>query len=129
MTLKILALSIVCACVYILLSQSKPEFSVIIQIAVFAVLVMWTYPYIGKIIDMIYASSSIPGIDSDIIKTALKLTGIAVITGFASDILDDAGAVSSAQKTALAAKIIMLALVVPYITNTIEFIFSLTKNQ
>ncbi len=128
MTLKILALAVVCACVYMLLSQSKPEFSVVMQIAVFAVLAMWTYPYIGKIIDMIYASSSTAGVDSQIIKTALKLTGIAVITGFASDILEDAGAVSSAQKTALAAKIIMLALVVPYITKTIEFVCSLVRN-
>lgn len=128
MTLKILALAVVCACVYMLLSQSKPEFSVVMQIAVFAVLAMWTYPYIGKIIDMIYASSSAAGVDSQIIKTALKLTGIAVITGFASDILEDAGAVSSAQKTALAAKIIMLALVVPYITKTIEFVCSLVRN-
>ena len=128
MTLKILALAVVCACVYMLLSQSKPEFSVVMQIAVFAVLAMWTYPYIGKIIDMICASSSAAGVDSQLIKTALKLTGIAVITGFASDILEDAGAVSSAQKTALAAKIIMLALVVPYITKTIEFVCSLVRN-
>ena len=128
MTLKILALAVVCACVYMLLSQSKPEFAVVMQIAVFAVLAMWTYPYIGRIIDMIYASSSTAGVDSQVIKTALKLTGIAVITGFASDILEDAGAVSSAQKTALAAKIIMLALVVPYITKTIEFVCSFVRN-
>lgn len=125
MTIKIFALSVICACVYMLLSESKPEFSVLIQIAVFAVLVMWAYPYLGRIIDMIYASSAAANVNSDIIKTALKLTGIAVITGFSSDLLEDAGACSSAQRVTLAAKIIMLSIIAPYVTKTIEFVCSL----
>ena len=49
-----------------------------------------------------------------------------MITGFSSDLLEDAGARSSAQKVTLAAKIIMLAIIAPYITKTIEFVCSLT---
>lgn len=125
MTVKIFALSAVCACVYILLADIKPEFSPAVQLAASAVLVMWAYPYLGSIIDMIHASSETVQIDSDIIKTALKLTGTAVITGFCADLLEDAGARTSAQRVIFTSKIIMLASAVPYITKTIEFICTL----
>jgi stage III sporulation protein AD len=61
---------------------------------------------------------------ADFFAVALKVTGIALIAQFSSQVCRDAGEESIAQKIELGGKVVMLAMTVPLLLNMIELIIA-----
>lgn len=125
MTVKLLGLAAVTACVYIMTKHTKPEYAPAVEIAMFVIVMLWSFPYIGQIFDMMRSAADTAGLDTGVIKTVVKLCGMSIISGFAADILEDSGASSAAGRVELCAKVIMLAMVTPYIMEIIGFVSGL----
>jgi len=125
MIIKLLGLAVVTACVYLTLSNAGSGYTAAVEIAVFVIVMLWALSYMGRLNDMISSASQNAGISSEIVKTVIKLTGMSVISGFAADILEDAGAKSSAGRIEFCAKVIMLAMAAPYIVEIIGFVSGL----
>ena len=125
--INIIAVSIISAALYILLKKYSPEYCPVIEIASI-ILIVWTaYPYICDIIDFYNKFSSSSNLDNNYTKIILKVTGVALISQFASDICKDSGENALAVKIEFAGKTIIMSLAIPIIEALIQFATGLTK--
>ncbi|MEZ0535745.1 SpoIIIAC/SpoIIIAD family protein [Caldicellulosiruptoraceae bacterium PP1] len=106
----------------IIIKKTQPEFSLLITIitgiAVFFIIYDKIAFIIGEIIEM---NNKVFG-SSEYIGSLIKMTGIALITDYASNICKDSGESAFAFKIELAGKVIILFLSLPILFSLINFI-------
>ena len=125
--INIIAISIISAILYILTKKYCPEYSILIEI-ISIVLLIWTaYPYLCDVIDFYTGFSESSGMDSDYVKIILKVTGVAIITQFSSDICKDSGENALAVKIEFAGKTIIMSLAIPMVQALIQFATGMIK--
>lgn len=121
--ISIIGIALISAVLYGLIKKYSPEYAVFIEIGAIIIILLTVYPYICDVIDFFASYSS----ENDYASLLLKITGIAVLTQFASDICGDCGESALAAKIEFAGKSIILALSVPTVKTLLEFAIGLIK--
>lgn len=118
---KLSVLSIIVCLLSVTLKQYKPEFSILLSISFGLVALAFVAPYLVEIIRE-FNSLGNKYAESDYIGFVLKITGIAFLARFTTEICRDCGEAATAAKVELAAKIMILVNALPLI---LKFISSL----
>lgn len=106
--LKVAAVAILISAVGMLIKNIRPELSVPVSVAAVVIISLALVPEILRATELTKSFT-----DNEHLETVLKITGIAYITHFASDICRSAGEAAMAAGVELSGKITVMMLTLP----------------
>ncbi len=117
---QIIAFSFIATFIVILLKQYKPEYAMIAMIAAGIFILLFVINKLSSVIVLLEELTDKIGINKEFFVILLKITGIAYIVEFASNICKDAGESAIASKVELAGKIVIVTLSIPIFSTLIQ---------
>lgn len=120
--IRIAILGIIAAIFVMILSEKRPEMGLLLALAFGVTALVIAFGKAGAIVGVIEDTINKAGIDAKLLVPVLKVTGMAYITQFSSDVCKDAGQNSIAGKIETVGKIMMLVVAVPIATSLIHII-------
>lgn len=120
--LQICLIGVIGAIVALILKQYKPEFAVIVSLAAGIVILFIVSEYIFEAVEVVSGISEKTGIDNAMLSAVMKIIGVGYLTEFSSNICEDSGNKSIADKIALGGKIIILITALPILTAVVDVI-------
>ena len=119
---KIIGIGLCAAVLSQLIKQYRPEVAIAIPITATVLIIALCFPHLASLIEIFDDIANQTGINTDHIKIVLKITGVAYICQFASDICRDVGETSIASKIELGGKIIIISLSMPIMYSMLEIV-------
>ena len=123
--LKILAVALVTVFAHMLVKQTKPEIAILISIVGSIIIIIMAVNTMSTVISSFYKIFQTTGVETALLTPLIKIIAIGYIAEFGANICVDAGASSLADKVLFAAKLIILVIALPIITNIIEMVVAL----
>ena len=122
---KIAVVGIVTAFCSLTLRETKSELGLVVGIAGGCMVILMLFDYFADIFSTITSMISKAGIQSNVLKSVIKIIGIGYITEFSAGIVEDTGNKSLAEKIVMAGKVIILVVSLPIITALFDLIAEL----
>ena len=123
MIIKIAACCVTgCVFCMILRQSGKNEMALMTALAVSVYILFLSLDTMLSIIGNLEEMVSAAGLDGDIFKTIIKITGIAYVTQMASELCKDAGESALSGKVELSGKVIICAYALPMVNALFEVI-------
>ena len=123
--LKILAVALVTVFAHMLVKQTKPEIAILISIVGSIIIIIMAVNTMSTVISSFYKIFQTTGVETALLTPLIKIIAIGYIAEFGANICVDAGASSLADKVLFVAKLIILVIALPIITNIIEMVVAL----
>lgn len=121
MLIKICALSVLCICVYTLISHISPSLTFSVKLAgailLFSGIIVVGESLIAEILSLSGGNETL----TEYASVVLKATGIAILSHISADICKDAGHASLGNAVILAAKLEIVILCLPIINKIIGY--------
>ena len=122
---KIIGIGITAAVLSALIKQYRPEMAIAVPILASVVILTACAPYLGAVVRMLTDIADKAGIELSHMRTVIKITGVAYICQFASDICKDAGESAVSSKIEMGGKIVIITLSMPIIYNLLELVYDI----
>lgn len=122
---QIVGIGIIATVLILVIKKQRPEIAVQVSILAGIVIFVLVVSKLSTVIDMLRNYADKADIKPIYFTTVLKITGIAYIAEFGSEVCKDAGEGSIASKIELAGKVIIIALSVPIITSLLDLIIKI----
>lgn len=122
---QIAGISLISVFIILLLKQYKPEFVIHISILAGILIFLMILPKLSAIIELLNSLTNKLGANSQFFGILLKITGIAYISEFATNICKDSGETAIASKVELGAKIIIISMSIPILGAVIESLINI----
>ncbi len=119
---QIVAFGLVATFIIVLLKQYKSEYAIYASVIAGATLLIFAVSKVGTIINLLESLVDTVGINKEFFKILLKITGIAYLVEFASNMCKDAGESAISSKIELAGKLLIVTLSIPIISTLVETI-------
>ena len=123
--MQIVALGLICVVLAMLLKEYQAPIGILISIAFGIVVFSQIFNQLAVILDTFRELSSQAGVNTLYLSTIFKVIGIAYIGEFAAQTCRDGGSNAIASKIELAAKIIILSLMLPILSAILQNILAL----
>ena len=123
--IRIASLGIVVCFIVLVLKNKSPEYALFITLMASIGILVFLIGGISSVFNFLQSYSSRFDWSKLYLGTILKMTGIAYITEFSSDLCKDAGIVSMASKIDLAGKVIVAALAIPIFATLFDIIITI----
>lgn len=123
--LKIVAVALVTVFANLLIKQTKPEIAIIISIVGSILIISMTVSSLKSVITSFYGIFVKTGVNANLLTPLLKIVAIGYVAEFGANICLDAGASSVADKILFSAKLIILIMAIPIITELIDMVVAL----
>lgn len=123
--LQIVGIGIVAAVIIIILKAQKPEIAILVSIVTGILIFMLLASKLSAAIDFLNSYADRADIKPVYFTTILKITGIAYIAEFGSEVCKDAGESAIASKIELAGKVSIVVLAIPIITSLLDLIIEI----
>ena len=123
--LKIIAVALVTVFATMIVKQLKPEIAILISIVGSVLIIIMAVNTLNEVVNSFKAIFKTTGIDTTLLTPIFKIIAIGYIAEFSANICADAGAGSVADKILFAAKLIILVIALPIITNVIDMVVAL----
>lgn len=104
------------------LKQNKPEFVIYIELIAGVIILSLCFDKITAVVNYIYEISSKVKLSNRFIGIMLKITGIAILTEFATSICIDAGEKAIASKIEIGSKVLIVTTSLPIISSLLEIV-------
>ena len=122
---QIIGIAMIAVFIILLLKQYKPEFVIHISIIAGVLIFSMIIPKLSAVIELLNNFSDKLGVNSQFFAILLKITGIAYISEFATNMCRDSGESAIASKVELGAKIIIIAMSIPIFGSVIETLINI----
>lgn len=122
---KIIVIGLVTVFASMILKQTKPEISILINIAGGILLIILTIDLLNEVFTNFYNIFKSTGINNTLLVPILKIIGVGYLTEFGSNVCNDAGSTSIADKILFAGKIVILLLAFPIIKSVLDVVMEL----
>lgn len=119
---QIVAFGLVATFIIVLLKQYKSEYAIYASVIAGATLLFFAMNKVGTIINLLENLVNTIGINKEFFRILLKITGIAYLVEFASNMCKDAGESAISSKIELAGKLLIVTLSIPIISTLVETI-------
>lgn len=123
--LQIIGIGLAGTVAIIILRKQKPEIAIQVSIITGALIFMLLAAKLSAIIDMLEDYAYKAEIKPAYFTAILKITGIAYLTEFGSEVCKDAGENAIASKIEMAGKVIIVSMAIPVITSLIDIILKI----
>ena len=125
MIFDIVAVGILGVSASLILKEIKPSISIYVSMAtciVISFLVISKFKVLLEDVNSFLGKLSIP---SNLIVSALKIIGVGYLIEFASDIAEEGGLISIANKITFAGKILVASICFPYVFDLFDMVLGL----
>ncbi|MGI6669197.1 MAG: stage III sporulation protein AD [Acetivibrionales bacterium] len=120
--LQVAGIGLISTVIIIILKRQRPEMALQVSIAAGLIIFMLVASKLSAVLELLEDYAERAEIKPVYFSVVLKITGIAYITEFGSEVCRDAGESAVASKIELAGKVIIVALAVPVITSLLDLI-------
>ena len=117
---QIAGFAIVGCCLILSIRQWKPEFALLLSVALGVLLLLSCIPAIQKLLQQMQEISKLAAIKEDVIATLFKVIGVVYITEFAAGVCKDAKEEAMALKVQIAGKLVILGFAVPLMLDVLQ---------
>ncbi|HEY8347543.1 MAG TPA: stage III sporulation protein AD [Symbiobacteriaceae bacterium] len=124
---KIVGIGLVAGMLISILRQQKPELAMQLSIAAAALIFLLMVSRIMQVVDVMQTLSARAQVDQAHMGAILKIIGIAYVTDFGSQVLQDAGERSVASKVEMAGKILIILLALPILLAILDTVLKLLE--
>ena len=121
-TLKIIGVGLIALIIIIIVKQYRPEFTMYVSVAAGIIILLLVMDKLSAIINLLTNLANRTSINNEFIFLLIKITGIAILTEFASSVCKDSGETAIASKVDMGGKIIIIAMSIPIIASLLETI-------
>ena len=122
---KITGVAFIAIFIILLLKQYKAEYAIYISIIAGIMILFFSISKLEIIIDLLKNLSNKIDLNIGFFSILLKITGIAYLSEFASNVCKDAGETAIASKVELAGRVLIIALSIPIISTLLEIMLGL----
>lgn len=122
---KIVGIGLLAGMLINLLRQQRPELALQLAVATGAMIAMVLLSKVMQVVEVLQTLGARASIDQAHLGTVLKIIGIAYVSDFGSQVLQDAGEKSVATKVEMAGKVLIMLLAVPIILAILETVLRL----
>ena len=120
--IKILGVGLIALIIIIIVKQYRPEFTMYVSVAAGIIILLLVMDKLSSIIDLLTNLANKTSVNNEFIFLLIKITGIAILTEFASSVCKDSGETAIASKVDMGGKIIIIAMSIPIIASLLETI-------
>ena len=120
--IKIIGIALTALVIIIMLKQYRPEFTMYVSVAAGIIILLLVMDKLSAIINLLTNLANRTSINNEFIFLLIKITGIAILTEFASSVCKDSGETAIASKVDMGGKIIIIAMSIPIIASLLETI-------
>lgn len=124
---KIIGVGFVTALTAIILKNTKPELSFAVTVTGIIIILLFVFDLLKGSLAILQEIAVLSGIGDTLIRTLLKIVGIAYLTEFAAGIINDFGSASLADKVVLGGKAMIFILSLPIIENLMRLVVSFVE--
>ena len=122
---KIVAIGLATVFASMIVKQTKPEISILINIAGGILLIFMVVNMLGEVFTNFLSIFQKTGIDNNLLVPILKIVGVGYLCEFGANVCNDAGCSSIADKVLFCGKIVILLLALPIIKSVIDVVMGL----
>ncbi len=122
MLIKIVVIGLIGTFLSLLIKQYRPDMAIAVPLLTTLAILALCIPYLSDIINMCKNIATYTGINSEHIKTVLKIISVAYICQFASDICKDAGEASISGRIELGGKLTIITLMMPVVISLLSIV-------
>lgn len=119
---QVIGIAFVATFMIMIIKQYRPEFSIYISIITGILIFFVVISKLTSVIELIKSLSSKLGTNMQYFSLLIKITGIAYLSEFATNICKDSGETAIASKVELAGRVIIIAMSVPILGALIDTI-------
>ena len=120
--IKIIGVGLIALIIIIIVKQYRPEFTMYVSVAAGIIILLLVMDKLSSIIDLLTNLANKTSVNNEFIFLLIKITGIAILTEFASSVCKDSGETAIASKVDMGGKIIIIAMSIPIIASLLETI-------
>ena len=120
--IKIIGVGLIALIIIIIVKQYRPEFTMYVSVAAGTIILLLVMDKLSSIIDLLTNLANKTSVNNEFIFLLIKITGIAILTEFASSVCKDSGETAIASKVDMGGKIIIIAMSIPIIASLLETI-------
>lgn len=120
--IKIIGVGLIALIIIIIVKQYRPEFTMYVSVAAGIIILLLVMDKLSSIIDLLTNLTNKTSVNNEFIFLLIKITGIAILTEFASSVCKDSGETAIASKVDMGGKIIIIAMSIPIIASLLETI-------
>lgn len=120
--IKIIGVGLIALIIIIIVKQYRPEFTIYVSVAAGIIILLLVMDKLSSIIDLLTNLANKTSVNNEFIFLLIKITGIAILTEFASSVCKDSGETAIASKVDMGGKIIIIAMSIPIIASLLETI-------
>lgn len=120
--IKIIGVGLIALIIIIIVKQYRPEFTMYVSVAAGIIILLLVMDKLSAIINLLTNLANRTSINNEFIFLLIKITGIAILTEFASSVCKDSGENAIASKVDMGGKIIIIAMSIPIIASLLETI-------
>ncbi len=117
---KIVGVAITACIISQILKKEKSDIALLFSLFASVLIIMYAFAKLSDIISLLYDLIDKTNVDKRYLEIIIKITGIAYIASFASDICQDADNKVLASKVEFAGKVIIISLAMPILGALIE---------
>ncbi|MGE5674247.1 MAG: stage III sporulation protein AD [Mycobacterium leprae] len=123
--MKIVGIGLLAGMLISLIRQQKPELAMPLALATGAMIFLLMLSRVMQVVDVFQTLGAKAKLDQVYLNNVLKIIGIAYVADFGSQVLQDAGEKSVANKIELAGKILIMLLAVPILLAIMDAVLKL----
>lgn len=120
--IKIIGVGLIALIIIIIVKQYRPEFTMYVSVAAGIIILLLVMDKLSAIIDLLTNLANKTSLNNEFIFLLIKITGIAILTEFASSVCKDSGETAIASKVDMGGKVIIIAMSIPIIATLLETI-------
>lgn len=123
--IKIIGIAFVATFIVMILKQYRPEFSIYISVIAGILIFSIVIVKLSSVIELVKSLSNKLGTNAQYFSLLIKITGIAYLSEFATNICKDSGETAIASKVELAGRIIIIAMSVPILGALVDVVINI----
>ena len=117
---QIVAFALLSVFIIVLLKQYKSEYALIASIIASGIIIYFSLSKLEIVINLLEDLINQTGIKKEFFEILLKITGIAYLIDFGSNVCKDVGESAIASKVEFAGKVIIVTMSLPILTTLLE---------
>lgn len=123
--IQVVGIAFVATFIVMILKQYRPEFSIYISIIAGILIFVLVVVKLSSVIELVKTLTNKLGTNTQYFSLLIKITGIAYLSEFATNICRDSGESAIASKVELAGRIIIIAMSVPILGALVDVVINI----
>ncbi len=121
---KILIIALITLFLSLTLKQKSTDFSLLVSVAGGIIIFIMCFDYVTEILSFYTSLGDRVGIDNDVLKIALKIISIGILTEFISELANDFGNGVISSKVIFSGRVVICLIMLPVVRDLVSLLFS-----